>query len=284
MRSVCYAPFAAIAIFACNQQSDENALVARAGDKGLTWSQLQSLIPDNSTAEDSAMLAETYINGWLREQVVITTAEENLDPAKQDFTELIESYRKSLITYAYEQQLVSQKLDTNIAETEIAEYYRDNIENFQLKDYIVKVKFCAINSDHDQLKTLKKLFASEKPEDLVKWEQFCVENNASYYFMEDAWMLFSELLMKVPLQVYDVESFLKKNKNIEFEKDNNLYLLTITDYQLSGSASPLSFERNKIRALILNNRKTQLLSKMREDLYSEAVRKNEIELFYKTMK
>ncbi|MDZ4824721.1 MAG: peptidyl-prolyl cis-trans isomerase [Flavobacteriales bacterium] len=271
-------------VVSCNKKSDEAALVARVGDKELTWEQLKSLIPDNSSVQDSAMLAESYISGWLKEQVVITKAELNLAPDQQNFDELMESYRKSLITYSYEQELIEQKLDTIISEQEILKYYNNNIENFQLKDYIVKVKFCAINSEHDQIKLLKKLFASQKPEDLVKWEQFCVENNATYYFREDEWLLLDELLMQVPLQVFDAEAFLKKNRNIEFEKDNNLYLLTITDYQLSGSASPLSFERNKIRSLILNFRKTELLSRMRDDLYSEALQKNEIEFFYKNKK
>lgn len=271
----------AVLISGCNQSENENVLVARVGSKELKWAELMSMIPDNSSPSDSAMLAENYITGWVKEQVLINKAEENLAPEKQNFEELVDTYRKSLLTYAYEQELINQRLDTNITEAEIEKYYNDNIENFELRDYIVKVKYCAINTNHKEVKALRKLFLSEKPEDLVKWQQLCVNTGASFYFNEDKWMLFEELLKQIPLQVFDIEAFLKKNKNIEFDKDNNLYLLTITHYQLSGSASPLSFERDKIRNFILNKRKIDLVSRMREDLYQQALQQNTVELFYK---
>jgi hypothetical protein len=55
----------------------------------------------------------------------------------------------------------------------------------------------------------------------------------------------------------------------------------ITDYQLSGTVSPLSFEREKIRSLIINKRKMDLLSKMRVDLYNDALKNNEIKFYHK---
>ena len=268
-------------VFSCNNTDDEDVLVARAGNRVLTWEELQSVIPDNSTIEDSAMLAESYINNWVKEQLIISEAENNLTDEKQKFDDLIENYRKSLLTYAYEQEFVNKWLDTTVSSSEIEQYYNNNINNFQLKDFIVKVKYCAINSDNKQLRNLKKFFLSSEPGDLVKWQQLCVEEGASYYFNEENWMLFDEFLKQVPLKVYDIEAFLRKNKNIEFEKDNNLYLITITNYQLSGSISPLSFEKQKIRDLILNKRKLDLISQMREEIYNTALKENKIEYYYK---
>ena len=266
-------------VYSCNKPVVTDAIVARVGDKELAWSQLQSLIPDNSTAEDSSMLAQNYINNWIREQVVIVQAEQNLSEDKKNFDDLIENYRKSLLTYAFEEELISQKLDTIIVEEEIVNYYNDHIGNFELKDFIVKVKFCAINSESKQIKNLKKLFYSAKTEDIVRWEQFCVDNDASYYFSEDKWLTFEELLKQVPLNANDPEDFLKRNKSVEFEHEGNLYLLLITEYQLSGSVSPLEFERTKIRNLILNKRKLELVTQMREDLYNEAIQQKQIEIF-----
>ncbi len=115
---------------------------------------------------------------------------------------------------------------------------------------------------------------------MVKWMQMCVDIGASYYFDEDKWLLWDEFTKQVPIEVYDVETFLQKKKSLEFEKDNNLYLLTVTDYQLSGSRSPLSFEREKIRSMIINRRKMELLEKMRQDLYSKALQDNEIKTYF----
>lgn len=264
----------------CNKNDDQGAILAEVGDKKLTINDLMEVIPDNSSSADSIALSERYIQDWIMEQLVINKAEEGLSEDKKNFDLLIENYRKSLLTHTYEQEWIRQKLDTAISEEEIEEYYNDNEKNFQLKDYIVKVKFSAIASDSKNINALKKLFYSEKPEDLVKWEQLCVDIGVSYYFDEDHWMLWDEFIKQVPLEVYDVEAFLKKKKTVEIEKENNLYLIAITDYQLSGSRSPLSFEKDKIRSMILNRRKLQLLDDMRRDLYAKATQDNVIKTYF----
>lgn len=273
--------FSACLIFsACNKRDDQDAILVEVGDKKLTLNQLMEVIPDNSNAADSAALADRYIQEWIMEQLIVAKAEVSLPEDKMDFNELIENYRKSLLTYAYEQEWVSQKLDTMVTENEIEQYYNDNDKNFQLKGYIVKVKFCAVDAAIKVLPQLKKLFYSVKPEDHVKWEQMCVDIGANYYFNEDHWLLWEEFMKQVPLEVYDIEAFLKKKKTIEFEKDNNQYLITITDYQLNGSRSPLSFERERIRSMIINRRKLELLDTMRSDLYARAQQENRVKSYY----
>jgi hypothetical protein len=273
--------FLTIALSACIfKQTDEDAVV-KVGDQVLTWTTLMDVIPDNSSPEDSVELAQRFIQDWVKEQLVLRKAEVELSEEKREFQELIENYRKSLLTYTFEQEWVKQKLDTIVNEQEIEEYYLNNENNFELRNYIVKVKFCAVSIDHKkQLPQLKKLFSSVKEEDYAKWEQMCVELGASYYFNEDKWLLWDEFIKQVPLQVVDVEAFLKRNQHLEFEKDNNVYLLMITDYQLSGSRSPLSFEREKIKAMIINKRRVTLLENMRNDLYLKAMQDNEVKTYY----
>lgn len=263
----------------CNNSSNHDALLARVGDKTLTWQQLQSVIPDNSSAEDSTALAEGYLNNWITEQLVLAEAQKNLDAQKLNFEDLIESYRNSLITYAFEEQLINQKLDTVVSESEMAAYYEQNKANFELKDYILKVKFCALAADHKQLKALKKLFYSTNPEDIVKWQQLCVDTDAAHYFSEDTWLTFDELKKQIPIKATDPEDFLRRNKSQEFEHEGNTYMLLITEYKLSGSVSPLEFEKQKIRQLIVNKRKIDFLAQLRNDLYREGLEKKMIEIY-----
>jgi hypothetical protein len=244
-------------LVACDWGDDRAELIAEIGDKKLTWKEVSDVVPDNSTSEDSASLADHYINDWITKQLIISRAEENLPDELKSFEEMIENYRSSLLIYAFEQEWVRQKLDTVVSDQEIEQYYNENEKNFQLKDYILKVKFCAIAADSKQLAAMKKVFNSSKPEDLVKWQQLCVEIGASSYFNEEEWLKWDE-----------------------FIKDNNLYLISITDYQLAGSKSPLSFERDKIRSMIINKRKLTLLETMRQDIYSKAQQDGEIKLYY----
>jgi hypothetical protein len=264
----------------CHWADDRAELIAEIGDKKLTWKEVSDVVPDNSTSADSAALADHYIHDWITKQLIISKAEESLPEELMSFEEMIENYRSSLLIYAFEQEWVRQKLDTLVSEQEIEQYYNENEKNFQLKDYILKVKFTAIAADSKQLPALKKLFNSSKPEDLVKWQSMCVDVGADYYFNEEEWLKWDEFIRQIPLEVYDVEGFLKKKNTIEFEKENNLYLISITDYQLAGSKSPLSFERDKIRAMIINKRKLTLLETMRQDIYSKAQQDGEIKLYY----
>lgn len=273
--------FVMIVSSGCGNKKTEDAIVVQVGDKTLTWTTLMDVIPDNSSAKDSTELAERFIQDWVKEQLVIRKAENELAEEKRNFDELIDKYRKSLLTYTFEQEWVKQKLDTIVSDQEIEDYYLENEQNFELRNYIVKVKFCALSIDHKkQLPQLKKLFLSVKEEDYVKWEQMCVELGASYYFNEDKWLLWEDFIKQVPLEVVDVEAFLKKNKTIEFEKDNNQYFIMITDYQLSGSRSPLGFERDKIKSMIINKRRLNLLETMRNDLYQKALQDNEVKTYY----
>ncbi len=275
--------FVIILFSSCNGSKNQEAVVVEVGDKSLTWSTLMDVIPDNSSAKDSAELAERFIQDWVKEQLVISKAEAEISEEKRNFDELIENYRTSLLTYTFEQEWVKQKLDTLVTEQEIEAYYLENEQNFELRNYIVKVKFCALSTNHKkQIPQLKKLFYSVKEEDYAQWEEMCVELGATYYFNEDKWLLWEEFIKQFPVpQIVDVEAFLKRNKDIEFEKDNNLYFIRITDYQLSGSRSPLSFEREKIKTMIINKRRLRLLETMRNDLYQRALQENRVKTYYK---
>jgi hypothetical protein len=264
----------------CDWTDNRAELIAEIGDKTLTRKEVSDVVPDNSSPDDSAALADHYIHDWITKQLIIAKAESNLPEELKSFEEMIENYRSSLLIYAFEQEWVRQKLDTVVSDQEIEQYYNDNEKNFQLKDYILKVKFTAIAADSKQIGALKKVFNSSKPEDLVKWQQMCVDIGASYYFNEEEWLKWDEFIHQIPLEVYDVEGFLRKKNIIEFEKENNLYLISITDYQLAGSKSPLSFEREKIRSMIINKRKLALLETMRTDIYSKAQQDGEIKLYF----
>jgi hypothetical protein len=264
----------------CDWADNRAELIAEIGDKSLTRKEVSDVVPDNSSPDDSAALADHYIHDWITKQLIIAKAESNLPEELKSFEEMIENYRSSLLIYAFEQEWVRQKLDTVVSDQEIEQYYNENEKNFQLKDYILKVKFTAIAADSKQVGALKKVFNSSKPEDLVKWQQMCVDIGASYYFNEEEWLKWDEFIQQIPLEVYDVEGFLRKKNTIEFEKENNLYLISITDYQLAGSKSPLSFEREKIRSMIINKRKLSLLETMRTDIYSKAQQDGEIKLYF----
>jgi len=276
--------FLLTAFISCQTAQPENqveeGIAALAYGKRLSWDEIASIVPDNASEEDSSALAERFVNEWLKEHAILSQAEANLSEGEKNFDDELANYRKNLITFAYENKYVQQRLDTFISADEIFSYYESNQEIFGLKDYIVKVKFCILQSETPKLKKFRKLFESDTSEDLVAVEQFCVDYGASYYLNIDNWMFFEELISKVPLETYNIESFLRKNPKAEFEKGDKLYFVQVLDYKFKDSVSPLDLVQNQIRSLILNRRKKELLAKMREDLYKSALSSKEIEKLY----
>jgi hypothetical protein len=57
--------------------------------------------------------------------------------------------------------------------------------------------------------------------------------------------------------------------------------VAIAAYKSKESISPLNFETENIRAILLNKRKADMLSRMEEDLFNEAVKRNNYEIFKK---
>jgi len=271
--------FCILLMAACGNKKN-GAVIAEVNGKQLTLEEIMRIVPDNSTAEDSAQLVERYVKDWATQQLLVTKAEETLTNDQQSFEERIEEYRLSLLTHAFEQEWVRQKLDTNVTDAEIQAYYDANEGNFELKDYIVQVKFCAVAKDSKSVDGVRKLFQSAVPEDLGRWEQACVDAGASFYFEEDTWMSWVDFIRQVPLEVYNVESFLQTNKNIEFVKENTMYLIQFIKYQLRGSKSPLSFERERIANMILNKRKQDSLAALRKDMYEQAMQDGTIKTYY----
>lgn len=274
-----------VMLIACDLGVKENTLpehnaAARAYDRYLDWDEVYAIVPDMASPEDSAVLAERYINDWLKEQVLLYTAEQRLPEEKKQFEKELEAHRKALLTFAYENLFVQQRLDTVVSAADIEAFYEQNQSIFSLNDYIVKVKFVVLDDDTPRLKQFRKLFESNDSEDLVKLEQFCVNNGAAYYIDFETWMYFEDLLSRVPLEVYNIEAFLKQKTEVEFEKSGKIYFVKFVDYKLKDAVSPLPLVAGNIRSMILNRRKKELLAKMRDDLFISAYSSKNVEKLY----
>ncbi len=263
-----------------DEEGKKESAAARAFDRYLPWEEVYAIVPDAASPDDSTLLAERYINDWLKEQVLLYTAEQKLPEDQKNFERELEAHRKALLTFAYENLFVQQRLDTVINTSEIELFYEQNLSIFSLNDYIVKVKFAVLDRETPRLKQFRKLFESDTPEDLVKLEQFCVDFGAAYYIDTDNWMYFEDLLARVPLEVYNVEAFLKQTRRAEFEKLGKIYFIKFVDYKLKDAVSPLPLVKGTIKTLIINRRKKELLAKMRDDLFSAAYSRNDIEKLY----
>jgi|DewCreStandDraft_4_1066084.scaffolds.fasta_scaffold52961_2 hypothetical protein len=270
-----------IMIFASCKSSHEDDLVATAFDYKLFKSDLKGLVPPNTSKNDSIAIVSNFINNWVKEKVILNKAEKNLSKDQMNFEELINNYRNSLIIYTYENQLIKQLLDTNITEEEIEEYYNNNIDNFLLKENIIKVNYVKLENKSPYIQRIKQLlFAKgDDPDNQQKLFDLCSKYAVNFFIDSDVWLYFNDILKEVPLETYDQRAFLKSNRNIEAKDDNFIYLIKIIDFKLKESTSPLSFERENIKSIIVNKRKIDIINKMHKEVYDDAYSKNKIKIY-----
>lgn len=253
--------------------------IAKVYDTYLFESDLKGVLPLGTNAGDSLTLTRSFIDNWIRKQLVIHQAENNLSSDQMEFSRQLDNYKNSLIIYAYENALVRQKLDTLISDEELENYYDANQNNFLLKDNIVQIQYVKLPLNATNKKQFRQLLISSNPEDKNKLSDLC-EKSASDYFLDDQnWLLFSDVLRQIPIKTYNQEEFLKNRHDLEYQDSSFLYLVRFKDFKIKESVSPLSFERIRIRDIILNKRKLDLISQMQEDIYQQALKKNDFEVY-----
>ncbi len=252
--------------------------IARAFDQYLYDSEIEGIVPTGVTSEDSIQIVTDYIDNWVRRMVVLNKAEKNLPDASKNVEKQLLDYRNSLITYAYEQELIKQKLDTVIAENEIEEYYTANQNSFELKDNIIKVLYLKLDSNSPKMDKVKQWYRSSSDKDRKLMEDYAYQYAINYYFDDDTWLFFDDLLKEVPLDLYDKEQFLKNNRFIELKDSSFTYLINIKGFRVKSSLSPLSFEKENIRNMILNQRKLKLIANMEKKAFDDALKNEDFEI------
>jgi hypothetical protein len=242
-------------------------------------SDLKGVIPSGTEPKDSIVLAKNFIDSWIRQRLVIHQAEKNLAKEQMDFTRQLENYRNSLIIYEYENELVKQKLDTVVTMEETETYYDSNQQNFLLKDNIVQFQYVKLPLRSTNTGQFRKLLKSDQSSDKTILAGLCERFAADYFLDDQNWLLFSDLLKKIPIKTYNQEEFLQNHKEVEYQDSSYIYLVRFKDFKIKEGISPLSFEKDRIRNIILNKRKIDLLKKMQDDLYEKAVKNNYFEVY-----
>lgn len=272
---------AGMALVSCKgpmPQSGEQP-VARVNNAFLYKSDVKHLVPANTSPADSAVIIQRFVDTWIKQQVFLQEALQHLAPENMNFEKQINEYRNSLIIFSYENQLVKEQLDTAVTERQLADFYDKNKSDFRLRENIVKANYVKLPLNAPDQNQFRRLFRANDPDEAGLLEDYCIQNAATYFIDTDTWLIFDDLLREVPLQVSNAENYLRSNKIVELTDENFRYFINILDYQLKGSVSPLAFERENIKSIILNRRKHELINQKRNQFYQEALSGSQVEIF-----
>ncbi|WP_372947532.1 hypothetical protein [Mariniphaga sp.] len=271
---------AATLIFGCNPNMPANdKVVAEVGGKRLLFSEVASVIPNNLEPEDSAAMAEDYIRKWVRQELILQKAEENLSTELKNVTRELEEYRKSLIIFRYKNELMAQRMDTVVSDSEIQNYYTENAQNFKLTKAIVKAVFMKVPADFANPSMLKELTSDTSAPGINEIRDYCIQYAKSFGIYTDQWVELDAVMQNLPISVDNPEQFLSRNQFVEHTDSSYYYLVAIQDYMLRNEQAPVEYVADNIKSLILNRRKISFLKKVEDNIFQEGRNKNSFKIY-----
>jgi hypothetical protein len=268
-------PFLFILLVSCQDRTRQNTEkpIARVMNSALYIKDIEGIFPEGVSREDSIQIAKNYIEKWIRRQLLLNKAELNLDESEKDVKEQIDNYRSSLLIYKYEQSLLKQKLDTVISFQEIQDYYNNNQTNFLLNKNLVKALYIKIKRSSPELWKLRQWYRQDDSESIKNVESYCYKYADFYDYFNDQWIDFSLLIDKIPLQIGNPENYLRYRQYIEAYDSTHNYFVRLYKVAFKGDPSPIELVKDDIERIILNKRKIELLSKVEDDIYNDALKR-----------
>jgi len=264
---------------ACTVFRDEGEPVAKVGEKVLTVSELSINTPDYLDATDSSLWADDYIKTWVQRELLLQKAEENLKGEMKDVSKELEEYRNSLIVFKYKNELVKEKMDTILKDSDIQKYFNEHRESFILNRNIVKAIYIKIPVMVSNPDNIRELCLSSDPAKQAKLNEYCLSYAKAYDRFNDQWVSADLVLRNMPEQITDQKKFLESNRFSESTDKVFYYIVYIRDYRLEGQVSPIEYVENDIRNLILSKQKIEFLKQIEKDIYKEGLDNNRVKLF-----
>ncbi len=259
---------------------EERRALARVNDAYLYLDELNGIVPASASSEDSAARVSSYVTSWIRKQLLLNEAAKNIDINEAEVERKVLDYRYSLIGYEFQNFYIKKNLNDSISSGEIEGYYKTHLDNFVLKQNIIQGTYIKVPKTAPRIQRIKDLMYSTKEADQNELKSYCLRFSEAYQLPDSTWIEFDKLTANSPLaEIPNKIQFLYNYRFYETSDANYLYFLKIDTYKISDNVSPLEFVQDDIKNIILNKRKVELAKKLEDEVYEDAVKRKDFEVF-----
>jgi hypothetical protein len=256
--------------------------IARVNDAYLYADELKGIVPEKTTKDDSAARLNAYVNSWVRKQLLIQEALKTISIDEAEVERKVLDYRYSLIGYEFLNYYIQQHLNDSVDDASIEAYYKAHLDNFILKQNIIRGTYIKVPKDAPRTKRIKDLMFSAKEKEVAELKSYCLSFSAAYHLSDSTWIEFDKLAVNSPLaEIPNKIQFLRTYGYYETVDPSYLYFLKVDEYKITDNVSPLEFVRQDIKNIILNKRKVELAKKLEDEVYENAEKRKDFEVFGK---
>ena len=251
-------------------------LVARAGGNFL----YQNELPSFSSLEDSLLRYTNYVESWAKEKILYDLSLTNLSQTKKnDLDLLVEKYKVDLYINSYKDLLVNSRIDSIITYEEIESFYSKNVNNFKLKENLIKYRYLKLpvsNINIDNIRTYIQRLDNDDRNflDSLNFQFADIKINDTIWFTE------REVISSIDfINQRNKSSYIKVNRLFEVEDDQYLTFFIVKDLLKSGNIPPLSYLYDRIKTNIINQRKLNLIKSINKEVLEDALKSSKYEVF-----
>ena len=269
-------------LVACDyiKKPQEPESVARVGDDFLFRSDLQNLVPNGTSKEDSIAIVKSFIDRWATQKLLFEAAELNLTNEKVDeLNQLIKQYKVDLFTNAYLEELIIRKVDTIVSNDEINQYYEANKQFFKNPNELVKLRYINLVKENPKFEKIRAKFNSFTPKDKNELAEMAIQFK-SYAFNDSIWVDINQVYEKLPFINADNKSkYVSNGMSYQFPDSTTVWMVKIKQVLPKDSPTPLQFLRPTIKQVIINKRKVELLQTIENEITNDAFKNNKYEIY-----
>jgi hypothetical protein len=259
------------------RQDNERKPVLEVEGRFLYLDEIQNIVPNNVSSQDSTLLAESYIKKWVTDILVYERAKRNISN-KEEIDKLVEDYRKTLVLQQYQQSIIEQQLNADLSDEQLQEFYTQYTNEFVLSEPIIKGLFLKVPMGAPNLQNLRGWLNSLSSKSLENIERYCVQNASTYDYFADRWVNLSEVSKNISIPVGS-NDILSKNRLIEVQDSTFRYFLFVQDYKAAGATAPFDAAKEKIRMSLINKKRIDFIKNFQEEIYQKALKKGDINFF-----
>jgi len=260
--------------------STKRIAIAEVGKVILYYDEMPRLIQRGINESDSVAIVQNYINKWAKRELLLQKAEENLSPKlKNEIVQQLEETRANLVIYQYQRQMILEKMDTVLTETEVENYYATNEKSFILSSNIVKALFIKLPVETPNIEKIKLLARSNDQNDLQQLESYCYQFAEKFDDFNEEWVSMDRLSVELQENIENEENFLKRNTFFETSDSISVYLISIRDYRLRSTLAPFEYVKDDIKRIIWNTRRFEFIQSLENGIYNEALKENSFKIY-----
>ncbi|MBV7268655.1 peptidyl-prolyl cis-trans isomerase [Winogradskyella luteola] len=262
------------------KKTDDRQPIARVNESYLYKEDIEDIVPEGASVEDSTLMVNGFINRWARQLLLMDGALFNLSEDKQnEFSKLVEQYKNDLYTKAYLEALVKKKIDTVVQLNEAEIFYEANKESFKLNDELLQFRYVGLPINTIDFDSIKKRFKRFNSKDKRYLDSISVQFK-SFSLNDSLWVKFSQIAEKIPVvNSENKNQLLKKTNFLQLKDSLNLYLMQVNDVRLQNDYAPLEYVKPSIKQIVINKRKLELIKQLENDITKDAIKNNKFQIY-----